>query len=69
MRPKLEAYCHKMVEELNTLTPHNYFISYRGTKNKHPVLIRNEIVIARGWNGIQHKVMEEYFAMCDKVYL
>ena len=26
------------------------------------------IVITRGWNGIQNKLLNEYYKLCDEVY-
>ena len=66
MRSALEKHCHDLIEELASYGK-SYYISFRG-KNKQPVLVDGNIVVARGWNGIQNKLMSEYFKLCDEVY-
>ena len=67
MRPQIEKQCHNLIEVLASYG-HSYYISYRG-KNHQPVLV-NAIhqVVARGWNGIQNKLMNEYFKLCEEVF-
>ena len=67
MRPILEKHCHEMIEELAPYGK-DFYISYRG-KNKQPVLVNaNHQVVARGWNGIQNKLLNEYYRLCEEVY-
>ena len=67
MRPQIEKHCHDLIEELASYS-YSYYISYRG-KNKQPVLVNaKHQVVARGWNGIQNKLLNEYYKLCDEVY-
>ena len=67
MRPQLEKHCHKMIDELSAYGV-SYYISYRG-KNHQAVLVNaHELVVARGWNAINNKLMTEYFKLVDEVY-
>ena len=67
MRPQVEKHCHDLIEEL-AVYGISYYISYRG-KNKQAVLVNaHHQVVARGWNGIQNKLLNEYYKLCDEVF-
>ena len=67
MRPTLEKNCHDLIETLASYG-RIYYISYRG-KNHQAVLVDGRhFVIARGWNGIQNKLLNEYYKLCEEVF-